>query len=306
MSITSYCIEQENGGRIPGCRHWTDRQMLQLCGLMREDLAGACGLWSWDGDDLVVADYPLEQEQTWQAKREAGRKGGASTSEAKVAAGQENGRKGGRPRKDASTLPSSRNPNKTQAETQRKGMGKEEKEEGNKRKRNEKEDPASSSPPSECEGAESLVLNDDDDASSSSSEREHRSPGDPRFHSITQRCGDTFHAALGMEYSFQGGKDGSALKRFLENNGNVSAEDFLNVWTQALRRTREDPYARHCSQAGSIHGLCTRWNDVRLELQRPATAKKSTHEERFQRSGEIPTDVSMAKVRIYRLSDADE
>ncbi len=296
LSITSYCIEQENGGRIPGCRRWTDRQTLQMCGVMMQDLASDCGLWSWDGDDLVVADYPLEQEQHWQAKRAAGRNGGSSTSEAKQQAVRENGRKGGRPRKSAAPVRSDHT-GKTKAETKGNGTGREE--EGNEKERNEMEDP--SSPPAEFEGGEGLS------SDLSVSGYEGRPQTDARFHAITDGCGATYLEALGMRYSFQGGKDGSALKRFLESNQDASVEDFLTTWDKALRRAKEDPFARHCSQAGTIHGFCTRWNDVRLELQRPAGGKsgnpgegagrRRVRDERGQYPGEIPTDVSVDDIR---------
>lgn len=51
------------------------------------------------GENLSVEDVRLEMSPIKSAASALGRKGGASTSEAKVKAARDNGKKGGRPRK---------------------------------------------------------------------------------------------------------------------------------------------------------------------------------------------------------------
>lgn len=74
--LSAYCVEKENGGRIAGCANWTQLQQQRLLGIDPDALEKGCPLWSWDGPDLLVAFYPLEQERRFQMRRELGRKGG--------------------------------------------------------------------------------------------------------------------------------------------------------------------------------------------------------------------------------------
>jgi len=80
-----YCVGQENGGRIAGCREWKDRRWQQLVRVTAREIGSECELWSWDGDDLVVFEYPTEMEAEVKQRRET-----AKT----------NGRNGGRPKKN--------------------------------------------------------------------------------------------------------------------------------------------------------------------------------------------------------------
>ena len=93
LAVLAYCCEQENGGVIRSCSNWKDRQWQQTCGVTREEIDGAELLLIWRCDDLVVWEYPLEKEYEVAARREAGRKGGLSKSEAKLAAVRANGAK---------------------------------------------------------------------------------------------------------------------------------------------------------------------------------------------------------------------
>lgn len=93
LAVLAYCCEQENGGVVSECADWKDRQWQQTCGVTREEIDGASKLLCWDGDDLVVWEYPLEKQREIETRREAGRKGGQSKSEAKVAAVRANGAK---------------------------------------------------------------------------------------------------------------------------------------------------------------------------------------------------------------------
>lgn len=93
LSILAYCCSQENGGRIAKCSEWKDRQWQQICGVTHQEVHSAEPLLVWDGDDLLVWSYPLDKEAEIRVKREAGRRGGQSKSQAKVEAVRANGAK---------------------------------------------------------------------------------------------------------------------------------------------------------------------------------------------------------------------
>lgn len=88
LCLNSYCAAVENHGRIPGCRAWGDRKWGQICGVTAAEVTAASDLWQWDGDDLIVAFYPLDSEEIVTAKR---------------ARARENGKRGGRPKTDIGT-----------------------------------------------------------------------------------------------------------------------------------------------------------------------------------------------------------
>lgn len=112
-ALMGWCASQENGGRIVGCRGWKDRMWQQLLGVTADEVLGDSTLWEWDGDDLIVAHYPVEQERAMHLKREGNARGGRATTDAKAASARTNGALGGRPRK-----PVTGNPSQTQAETE--------------------------------------------------------------------------------------------------------------------------------------------------------------------------------------------
>jgi hypothetical protein len=89
LFLNTYCVGQENGGRIAGARQWPDRKWLKLCSLSYEDIHGASELWHWDGDDLVMEFYPADQEAEFRAKREGGRLGGKRSGRARKEAARE-------------------------------------------------------------------------------------------------------------------------------------------------------------------------------------------------------------------------
>ena len=76
LNLMLYVAERELGGRIAGCSSWSCRQWQQTCGVMKSEVEDVCGLWEFDGDDLILWEYPSEQEAATQAKRKGGRKGG--------------------------------------------------------------------------------------------------------------------------------------------------------------------------------------------------------------------------------------
>lgn len=69
LCLYRYCAGQENGGRIPACKAWTDRVWLQICGVSVREVATSCGLWMWEGDALVVAYYNTQHEAKAQRAR---------------------------------------------------------------------------------------------------------------------------------------------------------------------------------------------------------------------------------------------
>lgn len=69
LSLIAWSCDQENMGRIAGARSWGDRRWMQSCGVMASEVAESCGLFRWDGDDLVISFYPAD------AQREIERKG---------------------------------------------------------------------------------------------------------------------------------------------------------------------------------------------------------------------------------------
>ncbi|MCW1917051.1 hypothetical protein OJ996_25905 [Luteolibacter sp. GHJ8] len=114
IALLGWCASQENGGRIAACRAWKDRMWQQLVGVTAEEVLEESPLWTWEGEDLVIVHYPLEQELALHARREGNAKGGRATSGAKAAAVRLNGSQGGRPPKIAAPSPSGENPSQTQ------------------------------------------------------------------------------------------------------------------------------------------------------------------------------------------------
>ena len=91
LSMVAYCTERETAGVIVGAKLWSDRQWLIALGGLLTDIIRESALWSWSGDDLHLELYPHDMQATVIARREAGRKGGQATSEAKTEAVRANG-----------------------------------------------------------------------------------------------------------------------------------------------------------------------------------------------------------------------
>lgn len=83
LSLLGYCADQENGGRIVACKRWKDRQWQQVCGITQSEAHTSSQLWHFDGDDIVVAFYPVAREAEMQAKRKAGSIGGRASGKAR-------------------------------------------------------------------------------------------------------------------------------------------------------------------------------------------------------------------------------
>lgn len=76
LCLLRYCCGQENGGRIEDARAWKDRKWQQVVRVTGKEVAAVCDLWKWEGDDLVVAFYPIEKEAEVKTNRLNGSKGG--------------------------------------------------------------------------------------------------------------------------------------------------------------------------------------------------------------------------------------
>jgi hypothetical protein len=124
-NLLGYCVEQENGGRIVGCLGFKSRMWEQSCGVTKDEVLSDSMLWKWEGQDLIIWEYPLAKESEVIAKREFGRLGGLSKTQAKTEASRVNGALGGRPKIQTATQPQTEdNPSITQAETKGETQGK--------------------------------------------------------------------------------------------------------------------------------------------------------------------------------------
>ncbi len=80
MALLRYCCGQENGGRIPDCRQWTDREWMAVCRVSKAEVSRNSLLWKWDGDDLEIDFYPIESEDLTRARRVGAKKTNAERS----------------------------------------------------------------------------------------------------------------------------------------------------------------------------------------------------------------------------------
>jgi hypothetical protein len=91
-----------------------------------------------------------------------------------------------------------------------------------------------------------------------------KAPGDARHHEIMSRWGAAYAAAFDMKYMVAS-RDPASLKRFLSSCSD-SADEFLGVASNAWARQRTDKFSKRCKEASTIHGLCTFYNEIRVEL----------------------------------------
>ena len=76
LNLMTYCASQENGGRIEGAAELPAVFFQRSLAMRKEEFDAECPLWTWDGPDLVVKFYPLQNQEKCQTLRESGRKGG--------------------------------------------------------------------------------------------------------------------------------------------------------------------------------------------------------------------------------------
>lgn len=84
LCLQRFSVGQENGGRIIGCKSWPDRKWQQLVRITKKEAMRGSLLWDWQGEDLVVWEYPVDKELEVKQKRDTAKTNGA---------------KGGRPKK---------------------------------------------------------------------------------------------------------------------------------------------------------------------------------------------------------------
>ena len=76
LNLMTYCASQENGGRIEGAAELPAVFFQRTLTMRKEEFESVCPLWTWDGQDLVVKFYPLQNQEKCETLRESGRKGG--------------------------------------------------------------------------------------------------------------------------------------------------------------------------------------------------------------------------------------
>jgi len=83
LLLIAFCADQENGGRIVGCRKWKPHAWLPTVGVAFDEVDHECDLWMWDRDDLIVHNYSIETEEKTRTLRERGRLAGKKSGEAR-------------------------------------------------------------------------------------------------------------------------------------------------------------------------------------------------------------------------------
>jgi len=78
LCLIRFCVGQENSGKMPDCREWSDRRWQQIAAVTKAEVERPCDLWRWEGKSLVVWGYPKAQEELHQKRRKYG-KAGAKT-----------------------------------------------------------------------------------------------------------------------------------------------------------------------------------------------------------------------------------
>lgn len=104
LSVISWCAAVENGGKIIAARCWSAQMWQKTCGVSLKAMLKPSNLWSWEGENLVIWNYPLGKET-------------------QVKAGRSGGNEGGRPKKPNPTDNPSVNPTDNPKGRERKGIG---------------------------------------------------------------------------------------------------------------------------------------------------------------------------------------
>jgi hypothetical protein len=87
LAAQAYCSERETGGVIAGAKSFKSsvfRTLIGAGGNRRaiDDMVEA-GLARWEGTDLHLAGYDLDGEAKYRSQRDAGRRGGIASGEAR-------------------------------------------------------------------------------------------------------------------------------------------------------------------------------------------------------------------------------
>ena len=99
LRLMRFCVGQENNGVIVDCRTWGEQRWKCVARISVRNVRRSCALWTWRGDDLVVAGYPTESQAECIKRRTASN----TSSSARAAAARHNGGRGGRPPSQRST-----------------------------------------------------------------------------------------------------------------------------------------------------------------------------------------------------------
>jgi hypothetical protein len=95
LSLQSLCSSQENGGRLVGAARWPNGAWQSALGAGGSKKAlqqlVEVKLAAIDGNDVVAADYDIESEAQYQARRANGRKGGQASAAVRAGAPTETG-----------------------------------------------------------------------------------------------------------------------------------------------------------------------------------------------------------------------
>jgi len=83
LNLLVYCAKQENSGIIVDCRSWGNDTWAQIAGLRRSEVHTPSQLWSWEGDDLHVWGYPIQNQERVKTLRTTGRLGGKASGESR-------------------------------------------------------------------------------------------------------------------------------------------------------------------------------------------------------------------------------
>lgn len=73
LCLQRYCVGQENGGIIVDCVDWADRKWQQLVMVTKAEVERTSALWRFEGNNLILWRYPIEQERTMDQRREVGK-----------------------------------------------------------------------------------------------------------------------------------------------------------------------------------------------------------------------------------------
>jgi hypothetical protein len=91
------------------------------------------------------------------------------------------------------------------------------------------------------------------------------SEADPRHSEFMKLWNDRFKACTGLDYAFNGGRDGNSLKRLLQATKEPTPS-LVAIAERAWAKVKEDKFAKSSKEAATIHGFCTCFNQIRIEV----------------------------------------
>lgn len=85
-----------------------------------------------------------------------------------------------------------------------------------------------------------------------------------------------FKAQFGFEYSFDGGRDGKAVRDLLRMS--ILRIDLLEIAKKAWLRGSQPPKSFNCEQASTIHGFRNYFNQIQVELKNGNTTHQRVNQ----------------------------